>query len=826
MMAIPARAARSVAAFASHSSSTSASRLALAGASSSSLFLTRSIQTIRTPSTLTFGPRNSFGLRTFTATAGLHNTDANSGHDVVAELEAGADAQGAVTGRKSFASLNKHGVRTDLVKALTSAPFNYKEMSEVQDRVSDHIQDVVAPTKGSAPLPGYKPKNGKATMTAEESADLGKNGTLDLFVKAKTGTGKTIAFLLPAVEARLRALDGIKEGSVASEAFLRLLHKNQPDFDYSEMMPAHQRKFAERTYARNAVGALIISPTRELATQIAQEAKKLAKNIPGFGVHLLIGGASKGTQLRQWNSERLDIVVATPGRLLSHLYDGAAVASAVSATETFILDEADTLLEMGFNEELAKVRTYLPPKERRRNLLFSATVSKAMRETAQDTMSARREFLDCVPEGESNVHASVVQTAHVVDTKDQLNALVQLLAKDQLQHGAKSRAIVFCPTAKMTQLVGAFLRSEDLRSLLPIGLPNDRSKGLEIWEIHSKLTQPQRDRASAGFRKSREPRVLVSSDVSARGVDYPDVTRVIQMGFPLSTDLYVHRIGRTGRAGKQGHADLVLMKGIDDAWPLKTAHAFPINTKKGGLEALKAEVAEQWDAVRGEQNRPTQPASEARLFQPEEVDVAVGKALDDANELAPILEDDARSGTTKDGYDGYDMRFDQATDAVAAKRSVWRASVSFYLGRTVDLHRTKAEVYRALQRWGMDSLRLPESSAQLSQTALFRSGVSEEQLRKRQSGMGKPERFGSAARTASSDRRSFGGRGRSSGFGDSDFGGPRRSGGRDRDRGSWGQSSGDNWGSSRGSDYGSGGRGGRGRSDSGSRFGSGFSRFD
>ena len=180
-----------------------------------------------------------------------------------------------------FSSIQE-SIHPDTYKALTQEPFAYTDMSSVQAAVLTLLPELAEP---------HNPSSGQAQPTR------------DLLVKAKTGTGKTIAFLVPAIEARLRALEEVGEKAVRDSGL-----KNDP----------RVARAAENAYARKNVGTLIISPTRELAIQIANEAMKLTKH-RRHGVHLFVGGENKGRQLRFYNESRKDIVVVTPGRMKDYL---------------------------------------------------------------------------------------------------------------------------------------------------------------------------------------------------------------------------------------------------------------------------------------------------------------------------------------------------------------------------------------------------------------------------------------------------------------------------------------------------------------------------
>lgn len=223
-----------------------------------------------------------------------------------------------------------------------------------------------------------------------------------------------------------------------------------------------------------------------------------------------------------------------------------------SLPSQLILDEADTLLDMGFTEDLNYIVDHTPKD--RQTFLFSATVSPSIKKIARKYLDKENLVIDCVPENESNVHEHIPQYVTVVPAaKDQLPHVLKLLAADQLTNPGKSKSIVFLPTTKLTQLYATFIR--ELSQSLPAG------EQTQVYEIHSKLEQRRRSRASDAFRQDDSgASVLVTSDVSARGVDYPGVTRVIQVGIPGTTEQYIHRVGRTGRGGSTGgQGDLVLL---------------------------------------------------------------------------------------------------------------------------------------------------------------------------------------------------------------------------------------------------------------------------
>jgi ATP-dependent RNA helicase MSS116, mitochondrial len=209
---------------------------------------------------------------------------------------------------------------------------------------------------------------------------------------------------------------------------------------------------------------------------------------------------------------------------------------------------------MGFREDIDAIVDYLPPTPERQTFLFSATISRAIQQVARSTLDSNHKYITIDSEGSSPVHAHVPQYHTVLPSaKDQIPHLLRLIAHDQLTSPGASKVIVFFPTTKMTQLFATIMR-ELSEKILPAG------RATRVYEIHSKRAQASRSSTSEAFRSDRSgASILVTSDVSARGVDYPNVSRVIQVGIPAGTDQYVHRIGRTGRAGTTGRGDLVLL---------------------------------------------------------------------------------------------------------------------------------------------------------------------------------------------------------------------------------------------------------------------------
>jgi len=305
----------------------------------------------------------------------------------------------------------------------------------------------------------------------------------DLIGLAQTGTGKTAAFALP---------------------ILQRLHQN--------------RKHA----GERACRTLVLAPTRELAVQIAESFRAYGKFL-GLSTAVVFGGASMFKQ-KQALYRGVDIVVATPGRLLDHINQRSLRLDAV---EILVLDEADHMLDMGFIHDLRKIATLVP--KRRQSLFFSATMPAAIAELAAQFLSNPQQIAVApVSSTAERVEQAVVHVDHA-KKQDLLHAL--------LGDRSISRALVFVRTKHGADRV--------LRKL--------ESAGFAAETIHGNRNQGQRTRALDAFKKGRA-RVLVATEIAARGIDVDNVSHVINFDLPNVPEQYVHRIGRTARAGAGGSA--------------------------------------------------------------------------------------------------------------------------------------------------------------------------------------------------------------------------------------------------------------------------------
>src|SRR5215207_400728 len=287
------------------------------------------------------------------------------------------------------------------------------------------------------------------------------------------------------------------------------------------LLPTIQR-MSERK--RPGVRVLVLAPTRELVSQIDESYRLLA---PKGSVRCaaVIGGASMS---RQTDALRkgAGVVVATPGRLLDHLERRTVDLSHV---EVLVLDEADRLLDMGFLPQIRRILAEVPTE--RQTLLFSATMSDSIEQLARATMKSP-ELIEISRRGATAV--TVEQKAYVVATESKTALLLDLLERER---DTFERVLVFTRTRRGAERLSHILRAREHAA----------------DEIHADRTQPQREAALQGFKDGRT-RVLVATDIAARGIDVDSVSHVINYDVPEAPEDYIHRVGRTGRAGASGRA--------------------------------------------------------------------------------------------------------------------------------------------------------------------------------------------------------------------------------------------------------------------------------
>ncbi len=377
----------------------------------------------------------------------------------------------------------------------------------------------------------------------------------DLLGVAQTGTGKTAAFALP-------ILHSLAQGG-------------------------------RRPAGRRACRALVLSPTRELAQQIAASFRTYGAR-SGVSVAVFVGGVKYGPQMRAV-AGGVDVLVATPGRLIDHLGQGAL---RLDETEVFVLDEADQMLDLGFLEPIRKIVHKLPA--RRQNLFFSATMPDSIAALAREIL-------------EDPAEVRVAAQSTTVERVDQRVIHIEAdrkrdLLLDLLSPRAVSRAMVFTRTKRGADRLAKFLSAA----------------GLDVAAIHGDKSQGQRERALGAFRAG-QAKALIATDIAARGIDVEAVSHVFNYELPNVPEAYVHRIGRTARAGAAGtaitlcdRAEIGLLRDIEKLTRLsipaedmradRSAPARPpAGENKGKKKTRRRRGAPARDAARAAVASPSQP---------------------------------------------------------------------------------------------------------------------------------------------------------------------------------------------------------------------------
>ncbi|MCQ2532383.1 MAG: DEAD/DEAH box helicase [Saccharofermentans sp.] len=271
------------------------------------------------------------------------------------------------------------------------------------------------------------------------------------------------------------------------------------------------------------VQGLILCPTRELALQIAAEIRGLAKFIKGVNVCAIIGGQSMNVQAEKLR-KKPQIVVATPGRLLD-LVERKLID--ISNIYTLVLDEADEMLKMGFIRDIKRVIAITPGDKQ--IALFSATMPREIQDIIWQFMDGAAE-IDVMPKAED--HPDIAEYVVEIPEKDKVKAILSIMEKEQIK-----KAIVFCNTKMQTEKICCQLEL----------------KGLSCQMLHGSIGQGTRNRVMDMYRKNKFD-ILVATDVIARGIDVDDIEAVFNHDIPNENEFYLHRIGRTARAGKSGKA--------------------------------------------------------------------------------------------------------------------------------------------------------------------------------------------------------------------------------------------------------------------------------
>jgi len=313
----------------------------------------------------------------------------------------------------------------------------------------------------------------------------------DLMVSASTGSGKTAAFILPALQRVLAS------------------------------------RSAEKTRERGRIygpRVLVLAPTRELAMQVAKAASTYGRWVPGLRVATVVGGVPYPAQIAALRGP-LDILISTPGRLLDHIQTGKCVLENV---ELLVLDEADRMLDMGFIDDINTIAEQIPAT--RQTVMFSATFLGHVGRLAQNLLRDPKR-IDVA--SHTDTHANIEQRLHWADNVNHKNALLDhILTQREME-----QAVVFTSTQRDADWLAD--RLADM--------------GHHVASLHGGHPQGRRNRVLQGLR-NKQLKILVATDVAARGIDVPSISHVINYGLPMKAEDYVHRIGRTGRAGRNGLA--------------------------------------------------------------------------------------------------------------------------------------------------------------------------------------------------------------------------------------------------------------------------------
>ncbi|OOE90087.1 ATP-dependent RNA helicase SrmB [Salinivibrio sp. MA351] len=354
----------------------------------------------------------------------------------------------------------------------------------------------------------------RPTLIQSEVIPHGMDGR-DILASAPTGTGKTTAFLLPMLQHLL---------------------------DFPRQKPGPGR-------------VLILTPTRELAIQVADEARALAKNT-SLKVFTITGGISYQEHAEQLGKTQ-DIVVATPGRLMEYI---EAERFDCRAVECLILDEADRMLDMGFANTVNRLSDEC--QRRRQTMLFSATLEGRGVSGFTDSLLDEPELIDVTPPRRER--KKITQWYYRCDDLNHKRALLKAIVNDQA-----ARAIVFIKTRE---------RLAELREYM-------QSQQLECAWIQGEMQQAKRNNAISRFSEGKV-RILLATDVAARGIDVPDITHVINYDLPRTADVYLHRIGRTARAGKKGSA-ISLVEAHDQPMMDRITRYMDEDIKERTIDGLK-----------------------------------------------------------------------------------------------------------------------------------------------------------------------------------------------------------------------------------------------
>ena len=358
-------------------------------------------------------------------------------------------------------------------------------------------------------------------LGSEAKADPKASKFTDLLVSSQTGSGKTAAFLLPVLHTLLKQQEDSERHERAE--FERLSAEAVARGEAPLKKPKRKDPTNMRNFKAATPGALILCPTRELAQQVCADAIDLVRHCRGLRIANVVGGIPYQLQIAKL--QNADLVVATPGRLLDLQ---RSMQIKLDQVQFLVVDEADRMLDLGFADDLTEVNQLTI--ERKQTMMFSATFAPRIMQLATRVMrQPQRVEIDSPHEK----HASITQSLLWADNQTHKRKLLDHLLRDT----TINQSIVFACTQVECD-----------------GLANDLVQdGFSAVALHGALGQGLRNRRLMAFRDGRV-QILVATDVAARGLDVPTITHVINYGLPMKAEDYVHRIGRTGRAGREGQA--------------------------------------------------------------------------------------------------------------------------------------------------------------------------------------------------------------------------------------------------------------------------------
>jgi superfamily II DNA/RNA helicase len=435
--------------------------------------------------------------------------------------------------------------RGDFLPDSISDSINDIEINVIPDFSSDEPLAVPTSLEGVVAVPNGFVKLGLAKELLQAVADMGftqpttvQLATIpkamqaldadpkapkftDLLVSSQTGSGKTAAFLLPVLHTLLKQQEDAERHERAE--FERLSLEAVARGEAPLKKPKRKDPTNMRNFKAATPGALILCPTRELAQQVCADAIDLVRHCRGLRIANVVGGIPYQLQIAKL--QNADLVVATPGRLLDLQ---RSMQIKLDQVQFLVVDEADRMLDLGFADDLTEVNQLTI--ERKQTMMFSATFAPRIMQLATRVMrQPQRVEIDSPHEK----HASITQSLLWADNMTHKRKLLDHWLRDT----SINQAIVFACTQVECD-----------------GLANDLvQEGFSAVALHGALGQGLRNRRLMAFRDGRV-QILVATDVAARGLDVPTITHVINYGLPMKAEDYVHRIGRTGRAGREGQA--------------------------------------------------------------------------------------------------------------------------------------------------------------------------------------------------------------------------------------------------------------------------------